>query len=59
MERTFFDLNLLANIVAKLGNIVGEHVKFDFYLHAYILFHLHLELKSVIGIIVWCTCIRL
>ena len=29
MPRTFFDLNLLANMVAKLGNIVGEHVKFD------------------------------
>ena len=27
MLRTLFDLNLLANIVAKLGNIVGEHVK--------------------------------
>ena len=24
----FFDLNLLANMVAKLSNIVGEHVKF-------------------------------
>ena len=32
MPRTFFDLNLLANnIVAKLGNIVGEHVKFDIF----------------------------
>ena len=29
MPRTFFELNLLANMVAKLGNIVGEHVKFD------------------------------
>ena len=29
MPRTFFDLNLLVNMVAKLGNIVGEHVKFD------------------------------
>ena len=28
MPRTFFDLNSLANIVAKLGNSVGEHVKF-------------------------------
>ena len=24
-----FDLKLLANMVAKLGNIVGEHVNFD------------------------------
>ena len=24
MPRTFFDLNLLANMVAKLGKIVGE-----------------------------------
>ena len=31
MPRTFFDLNLLANMVAKLGNIVGEHVKFDMF----------------------------
>ena len=31
MPRTFFDLNLLANIAAKLGNIVGEHVKFDMF----------------------------
>ena len=29
MPRSFFDLNLLANMVAKLGNIVGEHFKFD------------------------------
>ena len=29
MPRAFFDMNLLANMVAKLGNIVGEHVKFD------------------------------
>ena len=31
MPRTFFDLNLLASIVAKLGIIVGEHVKFDMF----------------------------
>ena len=31
MPRTFFDLSLLANMVAKLGNIVGEHVKFDMF----------------------------
>ena len=31
MPRTFFDLNLLANMVAKLGNIVGEHVKFGMF----------------------------
>ena len=31
MPRTFFDLNLLANMVAKLGSIVGEHVKFDMF----------------------------
>ena len=31
MPQTFFDLNLLANMVAKLGNIVGEHVKFDMF----------------------------
>ena len=31
MPRTFFDLNLLANMVAKLDNIVGEHVKFDMF----------------------------
>ena len=31
MPRTFFDLNLLANMVAKLVNIVGEHVKFDMF----------------------------
>ena len=31
MPRTFFDLNLLVNMVAKLGNIVGEHVKFDMF----------------------------
>ena len=24
MPRTFFDLNLLANMVAKLGNIIGQ-----------------------------------
>ena len=29
MLRTLFDLNLLANMVAKLANIVREHVKFD------------------------------
>ena len=29
MPRTFYGPNLLANMVAKLGNIVGEHVKFD------------------------------
>ena len=31
MPRTVFDLNLLANMVAKFGNIVGEHVKFDMF----------------------------
>ena len=31
MPRTFLDLNLLANMVAKLGNIVGEHVKVDIF----------------------------
>ena len=31
MPRTFFDLNLLASMVAKLGNIVGEHIKFDIF----------------------------
>ena len=31
MPRTFFDLNLLANMVAKLGSIVGEHVKVDMF----------------------------
>ena len=31
MPRNFFDLNLVANMVAKLGNIVGEHVKFDMF----------------------------
>ena len=31
MPRTFFDLYLLANMVAKLGNIVGEHVNFDMF----------------------------
>ena len=31
MPRTFLDLNLLANMVAKLGNIVGEHVIFDMF----------------------------
>ena len=31
MPRTFFDLSLLANTVAKLANIVGEHVKFDMF----------------------------
>ena len=31
MPRTFFDLNLLANMVAKLGSIVGEHVTFDMF----------------------------
>ena len=29
MPRTFFDLNLFANMVAKLDNIVGELVRFD------------------------------
>ena len=33
MPRTFFDLNLLANMVAKLGNIVNEHVKFDLFVN--------------------------
>ena len=33
MPPTFFDLNLLANMVAKLGNIVGEHVKFDMFVN--------------------------
>ena len=31
MPQTFFDLNLLVNIVAKLGSIVGEHVNFDMF----------------------------
>ena len=31
MPRTFFDLNLLANMVAKLGNIIGKYVKFDMF----------------------------
>ena len=31
MPRTFFDLNVLANMVAKLDNIVGEHVKLDMF----------------------------
>ena len=31
MPQTFFDLNLLASMVAKLGNIVGEHIKFDMF----------------------------
>ena len=31
MPQTFFDLNLFANMVAKLGNIAGEHVKFDMF----------------------------
>ena len=31
MPRIFFDLNLLANMVAKLGNIFGEHVNFDMF----------------------------
>ena len=31
MPRSFFDQNLLANMVAKLGNIVGERVKFDMF----------------------------
>ena len=31
MPRTFFDLNFLANMVAKLGNIVGEQVIFDMF----------------------------
>ena len=31
MPRTCFDLNLLANMVAKLGKIVGKHVKFDMF----------------------------
>ena len=33
MPLTFFDLNLLANMVAKLGNIVGEHVKFEMFVN--------------------------
>ena len=33
MPRTLYDLTLLANMVAKLGNIVGEHVKFDMFVN--------------------------
>ena len=33
MPRTVFDFHLLANMVAKLGNIVGEHVKFDMFVN--------------------------
>ena len=31
MPRTCFDLNLFANMMAKLGNIVGELVRFDMF----------------------------
>ena len=31
MPRICFDLNFLAHIEAKLGNIVGEHVNFEMF----------------------------
>ena len=50
----FFDLNLLANIVAKLGNIVGENVKFGMFANNVGQFGLSFRLSLVLDLFIIC-----